>query len=1404
MLTVRLDGEGGAAAKLGRPAKPAADKPKKSLLPMVMPTEDLSKYYNPPVKADPDAEKAREKRPRSEPGLLAEIPVQKRERLTTDGAGAEVADISSDADLNDIDEELTPEIKAQYAGALTKYMARLRHRQNQALQRMRNKEKEIRQAAFQRFLAELETVEIERARQKRLADEVMAQKAAAEAAAMAAAEAAASAAAEAAAAATAVAHAIRSQKGKVGKGSRGYRSGFGDGLRSDDEGSQVPTRPSTPLRPESSVVPERDRIWQAIVSKGIPRVHKMLQQSVITRMSNCRKVAQMCAKEAIRADRAPSSKDFALRCRRANREMILFWKRNEREERELRKKAEKDALERRRQEEEAREARRQARKLNFLITQTELYSHFIGRKIDKGSLDDASGPSVPTDISQIDFDTADEQNLQDHARVNAANALFAQQQSTRAFDEAARFRRAEAAQVSHGARPGTAIATDAAVDHMDFLNPSSLRMDSDVTQPRMITCSLKAYQLKGLNWLANLYEQGINGILADEMGLGKTVQAISLMAHLAEVHNIWGPFLVISPSSTLHNWQQEITKFAPDLKVLPYWGMAKDRKVLRQFWNSKRLYGRDAPFHVLVTSYNLVATDEKYFQRIKWQYMILDEAQAIKSSQSARWKILLGFKCRNRLLLTGTPIQNSMQELWALLHFIMPTLFDSHEEFSEWFSKDIESHAENKSTLNEHQLKRLHMILKPFMLRRVKKDVENELAEKLEVEVICYLSPRQRHIYRGLKEKISVADLLEKVQLEAANSAPGSVSGSLMNLVMQFRKVCNHPELFERADVESPFVMFPPDQIQFSQGSAADGPRWVTYNLVGGLRYRIPKQLYRAGLALVGALSSHPKQSVIDHLFNIWLPLNSVESAEMQVCRLVGLSLSELHKLQSGGLPYLWRYYQCWIQARRLGLLQRHGIASAPASAHQVLALVPACQGFDLTSDAYSLDILSIVKHSVYWRFFTQQYTPKVISAYAEIRCSDRSFAWEHNDLMFNRNHVSTLWRDLSSSMLLGVSDPSEDIARPASDLSHDYIKMPERNRLISDAGKMVVLDSMLPRLRKEGHRVLIFFQMVKMMDLMEEYLIHRKYMYLRLDGSTDMNDRKSRVTDWQTKPEIFVFLLSTRAGGLGINLTAADTVIFYDSDWNPTVDQQAMDRAHRLGQTKQVTVYRLITSATIEERILMRAKQKDEIQKVVISGGEYQQQVDFKPKEVLSLLLGEDELEETLRREELKRKASSAAMASGTSADATPRASLPSKPESKPKGAAKPRTPREPKTRKPAAQRGKSGATAYSDLGSSNGAATTPSGINVGEDQALGVGSNGALESSATSEAPASLPEPVKAARAPKTPKEAKPTRAPRTPKSKAVAGTSPAPPSNGSSGDGAAPLSTPANPSSAMDVDP
>eukprot|EP01088_Endostelium_zonatum_P016138 TRINITY_DN4238_c0_g1_i1.p1 TRINITY_DN4238_c0_g1~~TRINITY_DN4238_c0_g1_i1.p1 ORF type:complete len:322 (-),score=68.90 TRINITY_DN4238_c0_g1_i1:53-1018(-) len=165
---------------------------------------------------------------------------------------------------------------------------------------------------------------------------------------------------------------------------------------------------------------------------------------------------------------------------------------------------------------------------------------------------------------------------------------------------------------------------------------------------------------------------------------------------------------------------------------------------------------------------------------------------------------------------------------------------------------------------------------------------------------------------------------------------------------------------------------------------------------------------------------------------------------------------------------------------------------------------------------------------------------------------------------------------------------------------------VPDMNSTLADCGKMRILDELLHRLKMEKHRVLVYSQMTKMMDILEEYMKWRGYNYVRLDGESKKDDRRDTVNDFQSNFDIFVFLLSTRAGGLGINLTTADTVIFYDSDWNPTSDSQAMDRAHRIGQTKEVNVYRLITAGSIEERVLKRANQKHMIQSLVIAGGNF------------------------------------------------------------------------------------------------------------------------------------------------------------------------------------------------------
>ena len=978
-----------------------------------------------------------------------------------------------------------------------------------------------------------------------------------------------------------------------------------------------------------------DSIWKDIARKDVPKVSRIKDNSLSIKQSNLRKTAQLAAKEARRWQLRTNkgTKDVQARAKRSMREMMSFWKRNERAERDLRKVAEKQEQENQKKLEADRESNRQKRKLNFLISQTELYSHFIGRKIKTDEVErstdsaevgvsteivrpgkaDAHAITLPDSVGQVgskvtnfedlDFDAEDETVLRQSAMANAQNGVQEAQDKARAFNGDDN----KMAQFDDG--------------EMNFQNPTGLG-DIDVAQPKMLNAQLKEYQLKGLNWLVNLYEQGINGILADEMGLGKTVQSISVMAYLAEKHNIWGPFLVIAPSSTLHNWQQEITRFVPNLKCLPYWGNAKDRKVLRKFWDRKHItYTKDSPFHVLITSYQLVVQDTQYFSKIRWQYMILDEAQAIKSSQSSRWKSLLGFACRNRLLLTGTPIQNNMQELWALLHFIMPSLFDSHDEFSDWFSKDIESHAQSNTKLNEDQLKRLHMILKPFMLRRIKKHVQKELGDKIEEDVFCDLTYRQRAYYGNLRNRISIMDLIEKAAV-----GDDQDTATLMNLVMQFRKVCNHPDLFERADTNSPLsVAHFAECASFMREGNNVNVGYSTRNLI---EYDLPRLLCspEARLDVAGPSNSKAgfKGKYLNQLMNIWTPENiqnsSSDNATFSWMRFADTSASEAYKASHQGVAE--RAIQLAGKDSRLArfnVVYDETEETKYTPAHALFNIVerndrrPLC---NITAENRLHNLFNISKNMFEdqgLNTIEQCARPGASAPPIQISCSDQEARVEKENTIFNIPLRKALY-GVSEKDEIALLEAKVDPARypvtsllppPLSQKSRfTNIHVPSMRRFVTDSGKLAKLDQLLRQLKNGGHRVLLYFQMTRMIDLMEEYLTYRNYKYLRLDGSTKLEDRRDTVADFQTKPEIFIFLLSTRAGGLGINLTAADTVIFYDSDWNPTIDSQAMDRAHRLGQTKQVTVYRMITRGTIEERIRKRALQKEEVQRVVISGG--------------------------------------------------------------------------------------------------------------------------------------------------------------------------------------------------------
>ncbi|KAI5318254.1 hypothetical protein L3X38_037962 [Prunus dulcis] len=1057
------------------------------------------------------------------------------------------------------------------------------------------------------------------------------------------------------------------------------------------------------LKKDPSVIEREEmekigKVWVNIVRRDMPKHHRIFTTFHRKQLIDAKRVSENCQREVkMKVSRSLKlMRGAAIRTRKLARDMLLFWKRIDKEMAEVRKKEEKEAAEALRREQELREAKRQQQRLNFLIQQTELYSHFMQNKSSSQPSEDlAVGDEKQNDkeasLSSSDDEAIEEEDPEDaelkkEAFKAAQDAVLKQKNLTSKFDN-------EYMKLCEDAEPEAAQEV-AGASSIDLHNPSTMPVTSTVQTPELFKGSLKEYQLKGLQWLVNCYEQGLNGILADEMGLGKTIQAMAFLAHLAEEKNIWGPFLVVAPASVLNNWADEISRFCPDLKTLPYWGGLQERTVLRKKITAKKLYRRDAGFHILITSYQLLVADEKYFRRVKWQYMVLDEAQAIKSSNSIRWKTLLSFNCRNRLLLTGTPIQNNMAELWALLHFIMPTLFDSHEQFNEWFSKGIENHAEHGGTLNEHQLNRLHSILKPFMLRRVKTDVISELTQKTEVTVHCKLSSRQQAFYQAIKNKISLAELFD--------SNRGHLNEkkilNLMNIVIQLRKVCNHPELFERSE-GSTYLYFgeiPNSLLAPPFGELED----VHYS--GGqnpITYPIPKLFYQEILQSSEIFCSAVRHGVyresFEKYFNVFSPENvhrsiflqenssdelSINSGTFGFTHLIELSPAEVAFLGTGSFMERLMFsimrwdrqfldgtvdslvetmkddFECsYLDSGKVRAVTRMLLMPSRSVTNVLqnkLATGPGDAPFEALVVSHRDRLLSNTRllHSTY------TFIPRARAPPVNAHCSDRNFTYkmvEEQQYPWVKRLFTGFARTSdfngprkpeSPHHLIQEIDSELPVSCPALQLTYRIfgscppMQSFDPAKLLTDSGKLQTLDILLKRLRADNHRVLLFAQMTKMLNILEDYMNYRKYKYLRLDGSSTIMDRRDMVRDFQQRSDIFVFLLSTRAGGLGINLTAADTVIFYESDWNPTLDLQAMDRAHRLGQTRDVTVYRLICKETVEEKILQRASQKNTVQQLVMMGGHVQGDL-LAPEDVVSLLLDDAQLEQKLREIPLQTK---------------------------------------------------------------------------------------------------------------------------------------------------------------------
>ncbi|KAJ3484822.1 hypothetical protein NLG97_g6961 [Lecanicillium saksenae] len=721
--------------------------------------------------------------------------------------------------------------------------------------------------------------------------------------------------------------------------------------------------------------------------------------------------------------------------------------------------------------------------------------------------------------------------------------------------------------------------------------------------PFLLRGTLREYQRDGLDWLAGLYANHTNGILADEMGLGKTIQTIALLAHLACQHEVWGPHLVIVPTSVMLNWEMEFKKWCPGFKILAYYGTQDERKRKRQGWNN------DDVWNVCITSYQLVLQDQQVFKRRRWHYMILDEAHNIKNFKSQRWQTLLGFNTRARLLLTGTPLQNNLTELWSLLFFLMPAQngeggFADLQEFHEWFHKPesqiLESGREQMDEEAKAIISKLHKVLRPYLLRRLKADVEKQMPAKYEHVEFCRLSKRQRELYDGF---LSRSDTKET--LSSGNYL------SIINCLMQLRKVCNHPDLF----IDRPIMT------SFRQTSSVPAEFQVAEKRVQSLLLR-QHPMRKVDLGFLNLLPTQQEaqsSTACDRVAQLSSYRTMIDMKEAQRLR-AQHAYSHLDPLTvESTVGYLesaarWGRFEDLQHAVYVNALRRQ---QKPIYGSNLIEM--------LTIDAHKRPYRPRPKVSKFiMSWFEDEsshinaLTPSLNERADEYKQLIEKFTCvtpavvtrDLNQLLLGRKTAAQFTDEdlkLSAPVRWAPFLPKEAPADPWHEARMRHtIQFPDKRLLQYDCGKLQALDKLLRKLQSGGHRALIFTQMTKVLDILEQFLNIHGHKYLRLDGATKVEQRQILTDRFNHDPRILCFILSTRSGGLGINLTGADTVIFYDQDWNPAMDKQCQDRCHRIGQTRDVHIYRLVSEHTIEANILRKASQKQMLDDVVIQEGEF------------------------------------------------------------------------------------------------------------------------------------------------------------------------------------------------------
>ncbi|KOH01161.1 chromatin-remodeling protein SWR1 [Saccharomyces eubayanus] len=714
----------------------------------------------------------------------------------------------------------------------------------------------------------------------------------------------------------------------------------------------------------------------------------------------------------------------------------------------------------------------------------------------------------------------------------------------------------------------------------------------DVPVPSLLRGNLRTYQKQGLNWLASLYNNQTNGILADEMGLGKTIQTISLLAYLACEKENWGPHLIVVPTSVLLNWEMEFKRFAPGFKVLTYYGSPQQRKEKRKGWNKP-----DA-FHVCIVSYQLVVQDQHSFKRKRWQYMVLDEAHNIKNFRSTRWQALLNFNTQRRLLLTGTPLQNNLAELWSLLYFLMPqTVIDGKkvsgfadlEAFQQWFGRPVDKIIETGQGFGQDKetkktVAKLHQVLRPYLLRRLKADVEKQMPAKYEHIVYCKLSKRQRFLYD---------DFMSRAQTKATLASGNFMS--IVNCLMQLRKVCNHPNLFEVRPILTSFVL---DHCVASDYTSIE--KTVVDLFEKSKQF---KQIDLDFMNLVFANNDHD--------------LTSYHAEEISKLKCVNDFIEEVDKLKETNKQLQKEYentslnfqdanqYFQYSKQRKvegtLGMLNflkmvnRLRCDRRPIFGKNLIELLT-------KDDMIGYEKPRIIDDGLIKPLQTRLLdNKKIIDTFAVL--TPNAVSLDMRKLTLGLNDDSLLDDNTKSEVVencFGVANPLHQLQTKLT------IAFPDKSLLQYDCGKLQKLAIILQQLKDNGHRALIFTQMTKVLDVLEQFLNYHGYLYMRLDGATKIEDRQILTERFNTDSRTTVFILSSRSGGLGINLTGADTVIFYDSDWNPAMDKQCQDRCHRIGQTRDVHIYRFVSEHTIESNILKKANQKRQLDNVVIQEGDF------------------------------------------------------------------------------------------------------------------------------------------------------------------------------------------------------